>query len=182
MNKFTFRKRLEKERLIAVITVTDLEQVEPLANALQSGGINAVELTLRTPVALDAIKKMRSLVPEFYLGAGTVLTPQQVQEVVDAGVDFGVAPGCNPRVLNAAAGAGLPFGPGITTASDIEAALEYDCRILKFFPAEPIGGIPYLESMSAPYRHLELGFVPLGGVREGNLAAYVACPLVTAIG
>lgn len=170
------------ERLIAVLTLSSVSQVEPLMDALARGGINAVELTLRTDIALDAMKKMRGIGGDILLGAGTVLTPDQVLQARDAGADFAVAPGCNPRVLKAAQEAGLPFGPGITTASEIEAALEFDCRTLKFFPAEPSGGIPYLSSMSAPYRHLNLRFIPLGGIHQDNLSAYARSPLVCAIG
>jgi len=115
-------------------------------------------------------------------GIGTILTPEQVREVVDAGAAFGVAPGTNPRVLEAAVGAGLSFAPGVATPSDIERALEFGCRMLKFFPAEPSGGIPYLKSMAAPYLHLNLEFMPLGGLNAGNMPDYLQSSLVAAVG
>jgi 2-dehydro-3-deoxyphosphogluconate aldolase/(4S)-4-hydroxy-2-oxoglutarate aldolase len=141
-----------------------------------------MELTLRTEAALDALASIRSAVPEMLAGVGTVLTPDQVRAVRDAGASFGVAPGLNRTVLDAARDADLPFAPGVATPSDIESALEYGCRVLKFFPAEPSGGLPYLKSMAAPYAHLGLRFIPLGGLNEDNLGEWLASPLVAAVG
>lgn len=168
--------------VIAVLIVDRVEDAVPLAEALLEGGVDVMELTLRTPVALAALKAIRAAVPGMVAGVGTILTPTQVQAARDAGAAFGVAPGTNPRVMQAAAEVGLSFAPGIATPSDIEAALEHECRILKFFPCEASGGLAYLKNIAAPYAHLGLKYVPLGGVNEKNMATYLAEPLVGALG
>ncbi|MCX7819091.1 MAG: bifunctional 4-hydroxy-2-oxoglutarate aldolase/2-dehydro-3-deoxy-phosphogluconate aldolase [Kiritimatiellae bacterium] len=154
----------------------------PLARALMEGGVGAMELTLRTPAALDALRRIRAEVPEMLAGVGTILTPDQVEAARSAGAAFGVSPGTNPRVLEAAARSGLPFAPGVATPSDIERALEHGCQVLKLFPAEPLGGIAYLRAIAAPYQHLGVRFVPLGGLTQGNVAQWLAEPLVLAVG
>jgi 2-dehydro-3-deoxyphosphogluconate aldolase/(4S)-4-hydroxy-2-oxoglutarate aldolase len=168
--------------VIAVLTLDDAKLAVPLARALVAGGITAMELTLRTPAALEALRAIVAEVPELLAGAGTVLTPKQVAEVRAAGAAFAVAPGMNPKVIKAAAKEGLFFMPGIATPSDIELAVEQGCRALKFFPAEPCGGLSYLKNMAAPYAHLGLRFVPLGGVSTGNVRAYLQDPLILAVG
>jgi 2-dehydro-3-deoxyphosphogluconate aldolase/(4S)-4-hydroxy-2-oxoglutarate aldolase len=115
-------------------------------------------------------------------GVGTVLTPDQARQVLDAGAEFGVAPGMNPRVVEAALEAGLPFAPGVCTPSDIERALEFDRRLLKLFPAEPSGGLSYLRTVAAPYAHLGIRYIPLGGLTQQNLADYLREPAVGGIG
>ena len=174
--------QIEKNRVIAVLVIDDANQAVPLANALLEGGIRAMELTLRTPAAIESISQITKAFPDMLVGAGTVLTPDQAKKAKDAGAAFAVAPGCNPNVLEAAKTVGLPFGPGIMTPSEIEKALEYDCRLLKFFPAETTGGLPHLKSMAAPYQHLGIKFIPLGGLNASNAGAYLASPLVAAIG
>ncbi len=173
---------IEKTGIVAVLVVDEVKDAVPLARALLSGGVNAIELTLRTPAALDALKAIKANVPEMLRGVGTSVTGEQVAQAVGAGAAFGVAPGLNPRVLAAAREAGLSFAPGILTPSDIETALEYGCKLLKFFPAEPSGGLPYLKAMSAPYNHLGLRFVPLGGLNAKNMASYLADPCIAALG
>ncbi len=173
---------VKSKKLIAVITINDAKNAVPLAKALYNGGISAIELTLRTDAALESIKRIRAEVPEMVVAAGTVLTPKQIDEVVKAGAHWAVAPGTNPRVLQAAKDAGLFFAPGIMTPSDIEAALEFGCRLLKFFPAGTTGGMKHLKAMSAPYNHLGLSYIPLGGVNTTNLADFVSDPLIAAVG
>lgn len=174
--------RLEATRLVAGFSVEKVEHAVPLAKALMAGGLNVTELTLRTPVAMDAIRAIRAEVPDVVLGVGTILTPEQAVEVKEAGADFGVAPGVNPRVVTAAAGAGLPFAPGIATPSELEAAIELGCRFVKLFPAGALGGISYLRSMAAPYKHLGIQYLPLGGVNADNMHEYLNEPNVTAVG
>ena len=176
------RAAVEQHKIIAVLVVDDAEVAVPLAEALLAGGVRIMELTLRTEAALDALGRIVTGVPEMTAGVGTILTPEQVRRAHGAGAAFGVAPGVNPRVLEAAREAGWSFAPGVVTPSDIEQALEFDCRLLKFFPAEPAGGLKYLQSMAAPYAHLKLGYVPLGGVSPANLGAYIGDPLITAVG
>ena len=174
--------RIARTGIIAVLIVDNASQAVPLARALLDGGVEAMELTLRTPVALEALQRIRAAVPEMIVGAGTVLDPAQIPAVLEAGAAFAVSPGVNKRVLAAAREAGLPFAPGVATPSDVESALEEGCKLLKFFPAEPGGGLPYLRAMAAPYAHLGVRYIPLGGLSLKNLPDYAAEPLVAAIG
>jgi 2-dehydro-3-deoxyphosphogluconate aldolase/(4S)-4-hydroxy-2-oxoglutarate aldolase len=137
---------------------------------------------LPTDAAIDALRAVRTEVPDMLAGNGTILTPQQVHAVADAGGAFGVAPGTNLRVVQEAQRVGLPFAPGIVTPSDLEIALEWGCRETKFFPAEPSGGLPYLKSLAAPYAHLGVRFLPLGGINADNLAIYLSEPIILAVG
>ncbi len=174
--------RIEKAGVIAVVSLESSEAAVPLARALLAGGVSAIELTLRSPAALAALELLCKEVPELLIGAGTVLTTDQVRQVRQAGAAFAVAPGLNRRVVEAAQQSGLPFAPGICTPSDIEAALELGCRCLKFFPSEPLGGLKYLRSVATPYAHLGLRFVPLGGLSADNAAEYLREPSVIALG
>lgn len=175
-------RKIDDAGVIAVLVIDELKHTLPLAQALLDGGISAVELTLRTPVALDAAAKIKSNFPEITLGIGTVLTTEQIKAIADIGVDFAVAPGYNPRIVEAAQRSGVSFAPGITSASEIEGAIEQGCRILKYFPAEAIGGMNYLQSMAGPYQYLGLKFIPLGGLNITNVSEYLTSDLVTAIG
>ena len=174
--------RIASFGVIAVLVVDRADDAVPLGRALLDGGVGVMELTLRTPAALEALKKIRTELPEMIAGVGTILTADQVKEAKAAGAAFGVAPGMNARVLSAAAAEGLSFAPGITTPSDIEAALEFGCRLLKFFPCEASGGLPYLKNISAPYAHLGLKYIPLGGISEKNMATYLGEPIIGALG
>jgi 2-dehydro-3-deoxyphosphogluconate aldolase/(4S)-4-hydroxy-2-oxoglutarate aldolase len=174
--------KIDEAGIIAVLVIDQLKHAVPVTKALLKGGVNAIELTLRTEVAWDAAKAIRDEVPEITLGFGTVLTVGQAKEAASLGADFAVAPGCNPKVIAAAREYGLSFAPGIVTPSDIEIALENGCRIMKFFPAETSGGINHLTNMVAPYSYLGLKFIPLGGVSLSNAAGYLKSPLITAIG
>jgi 2-dehydro-3-deoxyphosphogluconate aldolase / (4S)-4-hydroxy-2-oxoglutarate aldolase len=175
-------QRLERCGVIAVLVLDRLEHAVPLAKALFDGGVSAMELTLRTTVALAGLREIRRHVPEMIAGIGTILRVDQVDAVRAADAAFGVAPGCNPRVVERALAMGLPFAPGVITPTDVEIALEHGCRELKFFPAESSGGLQYLDSMAAPFLHLGTRFIPLGGVHRENLASYLASPLVLAVG
>lgn len=181
-NETTVFERLKRSAIVAVLILDRVEDGVPLAEALLEGGVDAMELTLRTPAAIGALKEIRAKVPGMLAGIGTILTTDQVKEVVDAGGEFGVSPGTNPRIIEAALAAGLPFAPGICTPSDIERALEYDRKLLKFFPAEPSGGLKYLESIAAPYAHLGVKYIPLGGVNPANCNQWLSSPLVGGIG
>lgn len=175
-------RKIDNSKVIAVLVIDDLKHAIPVANALLQGSVNTIELTLRTPVALEAAKIIKTEFPEITLGIGTVLTTGQVKAVADIGVDFAVAPGCNPRIIEAAKEYGLSFAPGIATPTDIEIALEQGCRVLKYFPAETSGGIKHLNNMAAPYGYLGLKFIPLGGLSLANASNYLKSPLITAIG
>jgi len=186
MNNTSFTQeltvRIQQAGVVAVLTVDDPQDAAPLSRALLAGGVDCIELTLRTPAAIDALKRIKAETPQVLIGIGTILTPAQVADVVAAGAAFGVAPGMNPRVVRAAQEAGLPFAPGVATPSDIEQALELGCRVLKFFPAEPSGGLKYLKSMAAPYAHLGLRFIPLGGLEARDLETYLADSIIPAVG
>jgi 2-dehydro-3-deoxyphosphogluconate aldolase/(4S)-4-hydroxy-2-oxoglutarate aldolase len=176
------RSKLEKKKIIAVLVIDNLKDAVPTAKALLNGGVDIMELTLRTPAAFNALERIRREVPEMLPGVGTILVPEDCRRVMDAGASFGVSPGFNPDVVRAAIDAGLPFGPGIATPSDMEGAYSLGCDIQKIFPAEPLGGVDYLSSMNAPYSHLGIRFIPLGGVGPSNLRSWLEQPEVIAVG
>lgn len=174
--------RLANCKVVAGFSVDHIDDAVPLANALLAGGIDVIELTLRTEAGIDATRAISTEVPEILVGVGTILAPEQAVQVKEAGAHFGVSPGLNPRVIKAAEAVELPFAPGIATPSDIEAAIELDCRFVKYFPAAALGGVAYLRSMSAPYAHLGIQYFPLGGLNAANMNEYLAEPNVPAIG
>jgi 2-dehydro-3-deoxyphosphogluconate aldolase/(4S)-4-hydroxy-2-oxoglutarate aldolase len=137
---------------------------------------------MRTPAALQVMEIIAENYSEMLVMAGTVITPTQVRQVQDAGASCAVAPGMNARVVQAALDAQLPFAPGIATPSEIEHALEFGCDILKLFPAEPMGGLAYLKNMQAPYAHLGLQFIPLGGLTADNAEDYLKEDIILAVG
>lgn len=166
--------------VVPVLIVEDVAHAAPMARALVAGGLTALEVTLRTPVALDAIRAMAEAAPDAVLGAGTLRTPADVKAAVAAGARFGVSPGLSPTVLDAAEDAGLPMLPGVATPSEAMAAAERGLGILKFFPAEANGGIPVLKAWASPLAGLR--FCPTGGVGPGNASNYLAQPNVICIG
>lgn len=178
----TLNSRIHQAGVIAVLVIDDVDDAVPLARALLRGGIFAIELTLRTPVAMDALVKIKAEVPEILAGIGTILNGEQVRLVKERGAAFGVSPGLNRAVIQAAKAQGLPFAPGIMTPSDIEAAYEEGCKVVKFFPSEPTGGLTFLKSLAAPYDHLGIKYIPLGGVSLENLRGYLSNPAVLAVG
>ena len=173
---------LERYRVLPVITIDDTEAALPLADALLDGGLPIAEVTFRTPAAATVIRILTEKRPELLVGAGTVLTAQNVADAIASGAKFGVAPGCNPGTLDIANDNHWPFIPGVCTASEIEAALQANCRILKFFPAGIMGGVEMLKALSGPYAHTGIRFMPTGGVTESNLAEYLSVPTVFACG
>lgn len=176
------RARLRSAGVVAVLVVDDVEKAVPLARTLVGAGVDIMELAMRTPASMEALGRVIREVPEMLAGVGTVLRPDQVAEAKERGAAFVVAPGTNRAVLEAAVKRGVPIAPGIAVPSDIETALEYGCRLLKYFPAEPQGGLSYLRAIHAPYAHLGLEYVPLGGVSEANCRTYLAEPSVIAVG
>lgn len=174
--------RIQASGLIAVIILEDVESAVPLAQALLDGGIDVIELALRTPAALPAISLMKAKVPGMTVGAGTVLSPLNLSSAREAGADFAVSPGVNRDVLEAASRSGFSFAPGVATPSDIESALACGCKMLKFFPVEQIGGLRYFDAVTAPYEHLGIKYIPLGGLTEEKIPAYLGRPQVAALG
>ncbi len=174
--------KMYRSGVIAVLVIDAVKDAVPLARALLEGGVDIMELTLRTPAAMDALQEIKNNVPEMTVGIGTVLSSDQVRKIKKLGAAFAVAPGLNPNVVKTAQKEGLPFSPGIVTPSDIECAVELGCNILKYFPAEPAGGLAYLKSMANPYTHLGLKYVPLGGLNQDNFKTYLEFPSILAVG
>jgi 2-dehydro-3-deoxyphosphogluconate aldolase / (4S)-4-hydroxy-2-oxoglutarate aldolase len=169
--------------LAAVMPVVVLERADdavPLARALVEGGLPAIEVTLRTEAAPEAIARIAAEVPEAVVGAGTVLTPEDVRTSVDAGARFLISPGWTERLLHAMRDSGLPFLPGVSTTSEVLALLEQGVTDMKFFPAEAAGGVGYLRSLAAPLPRAH--FCPTGGVSASTAPDYLALPNVACVG
>ncbi len=166
--------------VLPVVVVDRLEHAVPLARALVAGGLPAVELTLRTPVALDAIRAIADEVPEAVVGAGTVTTPAQADQARAAGARFLVSPGATTALLDAMADTGLPFLPGTSTVSEALAVLEAGVAEMKFFPAEASGGIAWLTSVASPLPAAR--FCPTGGITPASAPDYLALPNVGCVG
>jgi 2-dehydro-3-deoxyphosphogluconate aldolase / (4S)-4-hydroxy-2-oxoglutarate aldolase len=173
---------IHRQRIVPVAVLENSDEAVPVARALVAGGLTTLELTLRTPAALECIRLIRREVPEMKVGAGTVLQTSQVDEVIAAGASFAVAPGLNRRVVEYARERGLPFYPGIMTPSDVEAGLELGCRLQKFFPAAVAGGLDMIRALAGPFAHTGLKLIPLGGISAANMKAYLDLPLVAAVG
>jgi 2-dehydro-3-deoxyphosphogluconate aldolase / (4S)-4-hydroxy-2-oxoglutarate aldolase len=173
---------LSEVKVVPVIAIDSVEDAIPLADALLQGGIPAAEITFRTAAAADVINLLSKERPELFVGAGTVLTPENAKRAFDCGAKFAVAPGCNPAVIAAAQKIGLPFAPGVMTPSDIETATSMGVTFLKFFPAGAAGGVKMLKNISAPYKHLGVKFMPTGGVTIENVLEYLAFPEIIAAG
>lgn len=174
--------RLTAKGVVVVLMIDRVDDAVPVAESLLSGGVDAMELTLRTEAALPALESITRSVPEMLAGIGTILKKDQVIQAKDSGAAFGVSPGTNIEVIEAAQEAGLPFAPGIMTPSDIERALPFGCEILKFFPAGSSGGIKHLKNISAPYAHLGLKYIPLGGINRENMKDYLKEDIIAAVG
>ena len=168
--------------VVPVIAIDSAEQALPLADALIAGGLPLAEITFRTEAAAETISQIAKHRPQMLVGAGTVLTPATVAAAREAGAAFAVAPGLNARVVGSARALGLPFVPGTANPSDVEIGLERGCKLLKFFPAEALGGAKLLTAIYAPYKHTGVKFMPTGGVTADNLESYLSLPAVAAVG
>ncbi len=166
--------------VIPVVTLLDAAQAVPLARALVAGGIRVIEMTLRTPAGLDAIRRIAAELPEVVIGAGTVLTSDQADAAIKAGAVFLVSPGLTPRLLAVMRDCPLPLLPGVATPSEAMAAMEHGLTRLKFFPAGPAGGVPMLKALHGPLK--DLVFCPTGGIDLANAAEYLACQNVACVG
>ncbi len=172
--------KLARLKIVPVIVIDDPSAAGPLARALIDGGLPCAEITFRTAGAGEALRRMSAAAPELLLGAGTVLTVAQAREARSAGATFIVAPGFNPAVVEHCLEHDIPVCPGVCTPTDIEAALSLGLTMVKFFPAEPIGGLKYLKAIAAPYGMMR--FVPTGGINADNLRSYLAFDRVIACG
>ncbi|WP_284178922.1 bifunctional 4-hydroxy-2-oxoglutarate aldolase/2-dehydro-3-deoxy-phosphogluconate aldolase [Rhabdaerophilum sp. SD176] len=175
-----FSPLLGKARVIPVITLDRVEDAVPLARALQAGGIDVVEVTLRTDAALRGCETIARECPDLVLGIGTVLTPSQIGEARDAGARFLVTPGTSEKLGHAVAESGIPCLPGAATVSEMVALMEMGFHELKFFPAEAAGGVDYLKSVAGPLG--DLRFCPTGGISPANAGTYLALGNVLCIG
>jgi 2-dehydro-3-deoxyphosphogluconate aldolase/(4S)-4-hydroxy-2-oxoglutarate aldolase len=171
---------LSGQPVIPVLKVERVQDAVPLARALAAGGLPAIEITLRTPAALDAIRAAASEVPEAIVGAGTILEPADYAAAVSAGARFIVSPGATPALLDTAAGSDVPFLPGAASASEIMALRFAGYRLLKFFPAEQAGGAAFLKAMGSPLAGIR--FCPTGGVSAANAASYLGLGNVICVG
>ncbi|GGW91874.1 ketohydroxyglutarate aldolase [Streptomyces malachitofuscus] len=171
---------LDLAPVVPVVVVEDAADAVPLARALVAGGLPAVEVTLRTPAALEAVRRIAVEVPEAVVGAGTVITPEQVGEAVAAGARFLVSPGWTDALLEAMRTSGVPFLPGVSTASEVVALLERGVREMKFFPARAAGGTAYLKSLAGPLPQAR--FCPTGGIGPDSAPDYLALPNVGCVG
>ena len=165
--------------IVPVVVLNDPAAADPLAAALLHGGLRCAEVTFRTDAAVDAIKAMAAH-PDMLVGAGTVLTPAQVDQAVEAGARFIVSPGFSAAVVAHCRARGVPVFPGVATPTEIQMALEAGLDTVKFFPAEQLGGAPMVKALSAPFRGVR--FIPTGGVTSANLRDYLALPSVLAVG
>ncbi|MCP3424231.1 bifunctional 4-hydroxy-2-oxoglutarate aldolase/2-dehydro-3-deoxy-phosphogluconate aldolase [Nocardioides pinisoli] len=166
--------------VVPVVVLDDLDHAVPVARALVAGGLPVIELTLRTPVALDAIAAISAEVPDILVGAGTITSPELVSRAVRAGAQFLVSPGTTPALLREMAGSGVPFLPGTATVSEAMAVLEAGLSEMKFFPAEASGGAAYLKSLASPLPAAR--FCPTGGITAATAPSYLSLPNVGCVG
>jgi 2-dehydro-3-deoxyphosphogluconate aldolase/(4S)-4-hydroxy-2-oxoglutarate aldolase len=180
MSEGSIFEAISAAKLLPVVVIENVADAVPLARALVEGGLPVAEVTFRTNAAAEAIAEIARHVPEILLGAGTVLTPAQVDAAKEAGASFLVTPGFNPAVVQRAAEVGLPIVPGINNPSGVEQAMAAGLGVVKFFPAGPSGGSDFIKALSGPYG--DMRFIPTGGVSAKNVGEYLALPAVLACG
>jgi 2-dehydro-3-deoxyphosphogluconate aldolase/(4S)-4-hydroxy-2-oxoglutarate aldolase len=173
---------LLQQRLVCVAVIDQADDAVPLAEALLAGGLNCIEVTFRTAGAADSNARIRKALPNAIVGAGTLLTADQVKQAVAAGSQFGVSPGLSEAVSKAAHETKMPLIPGVVTPTEIIRAMELGWKHLKFFPAETFGGVNALKALAGPFGHTGVKFVPTGGITAATLPNYLAIPQVAAIG
>jgi 2-dehydro-3-deoxyphosphogluconate aldolase/(4S)-4-hydroxy-2-oxoglutarate aldolase len=171
---------LDRSPVIPVIVIDRIEDALPLAETLVEAGLDVLEVTLRSPMALDSALAMKAAFPEASIGVGTVMTPAMLEQVATSGLDFGVSPGTSPALLESLPSTKLPFLPGVATVSEAMALQEAGATALKFFPAEASGGVPFLKSIRSVLP--DLAFCPTGGISAENAASYLAIDTVRAVG
>ena len=175
----TIEQRLKEIKIVPVIAINSADQALPLAKVLMENGLPCAEVTFRTEAAVESIRLMREAYPDMLIGAGTVLTAAQVDQAIDAGVDFVVSPGFNPTTVKYCQQRNMPIIPGVNNPSLVEQAMEMGLKTLKFFPAEPSGGISMLKALTEVY---PVSFMPTGGVSPSNVNDYLAIKSVVACG
>lgn len=180
MEKDNVLEQLGKTGIVPVVVLEDCEQALPLAEALMKGGLPCVEITFRTDAAEESIRRITKAFPDMLVGAGTVLTTEQADRAIGAGAKFIVAPGLNPKVVRHVLSKHIPMCPGTCTPSDIEGALELGLNHVKFFPAEPSGGLKMIKAIASAY--VNVRFMPTGGINAENVKDYLAYNKVFACG
>lgn len=173
---------LSLQRILPAVTFSSSEHVLPATEAMMRGGLHMMEVTLRTDTATTAIRLVKSKLPAMMIGAGTILTVDQLLEAIDAGAAFGLSPSLNLDVIKEASRRNFPFIPGVMTPSEIYTAYEHGCTLLKIFPISSIGGVSFLRSIQSPYAHLQLQFIPMGGINLHNMKEYLELQNVIAVG
>ncbi len=176
----TIKEVMTTSPVMPVMVINHVEHAVPLANALVSGGLKVLEITLRTPVALECIRRIKAEVPDAIVGAGTIINTQTLHQAIDAGAEFIVSPGITPSLLDASLTCGVPVLPGVVTPSEVMRLFEKGITSLKFFPAEAAGGIPMLKSIGGPLP--QITFCPTGGVNPKNAPEYLALNNVSCVG
>ena len=171
-----------KQRLVCVAVIDKADDAVPLTEALLAGGLNCIEVTFRTAGAAESIARIRRALPDAIVGAGTLLTADQVKQAIDAGSQFGVSPGLSEAVSKAAHENKMPLFPGVVTPTEIIRAMELGWKHLKFFPAETFGGVHALKALIGPFGHTGVKFIPTGGITAAKLPEYLAIPQVAAVG
>lgn len=166
--------------VVPVMVIDRIEDALPMGEALANAGITLFEVTMRTPVALDAIRLLREKMPDATVGVGTVTTPEELQQAIDAGAQFAISPGITTALLEAGRAAPIPLIPGVATISELMQAKALGYTHLKFFPAEAAGGTAMLKSIAGPFPAIT--FCPTGGIHEGNYRDYLALPNVACVG
>lgn len=173
-------EKIKEIGIVPVIVLEDSKDALPLAEALMEGGLPCAEVTFRTAAAEDSIRAISQAYPEMLVGAGTVLTTEQVDRAVAAGAKFIVSPGFNPRIVQYCQEKGVPITPGCSSPTDIEQALEQGLKVVKFFPAEQLGGLAMIKALAGPY--VDVSFMPTGGINAGNVKDYLAYNRILACG
>jgi len=175
-------KSISSTRLVPVAVIPTLESALPLAEALLAAGLPHIEITLRTECAMESMRQIRKEFPEMTIGAGTILDPETIPQLVDMGVAFGVSPGLNPAVVEKAQSLNFQMIPGVITPGEVERGLSMGLKLLKFFPAEAAGGAKMLKALAGPYGHTGVKFVPTGGINAANAQPYLDLSTTAAIG
>lgn len=173
-------EKIQELGIVPVVVLNDAKDAAPLAQALCNGGLPCAEVTFRTDAAEEAIRIMSEEFPSMLIGAGTVITTEQVDRAAAAGAKFIVSPGLNPRIVKYCVEKGILITPGCTNPSDIELAIENGLEVVKFFPAEPAGGLKMIKAMAAPY--VGMKFMPTGGINQNNVRDYLAYDRIVACG
>ncbi|WP_316814174.1 bifunctional 4-hydroxy-2-oxoglutarate aldolase/2-dehydro-3-deoxy-phosphogluconate aldolase [Pedobacter heparinus] len=175
-------RKISFEKILPAVTIDQPDKAILVAEALIAGGLNQLEITFRTSSTIKSITAIRENYPHLLVGAGTILTIEQLYQAKDSGAAFGLSPGLNPKIIAKADKINFPFIPGVMTPSEIELALALGCKLMKLFPAGNLGGIGMINALNGPYLHTGIQFIPMGGINVNNMNDYLSIGNVLAIG